>query len=164
MKHLEIRYQKVSDAKRFLEILSHPDFIYMPVKPKNIEAEKVFLRQNREKRRNNTVYNFSVIYKGQLVGGVGVRINQSLKHVGEVGYFIDCDYWGKGIAPAAVKLIEEFSFGHLQLTRIEILMLKKNKASQRVAEKCGYQKEGTQKGKLLFNGKPHDAYLYAKTK
>lgn len=152
MKHLEIRYQKVSDAKRFLEILSHPDFIYFPVKPKDVEEQKVFLRQNREKRRSNTEYNFSIIYKGTLVGAVGIKIDQHRKHIGEIGYFIDHDYWNKGIASGAVELVEEFAFNQLQLTRIEIVTLEKNIASQRVAEKCGYQKEGIQKGKLLFNG------------
>ncbi|MDY6835145.1 MAG: GNAT family N-acetyltransferase [Chloroflexota bacterium] len=163
MKHLEIRYQKVSDAKRFLEILSHPDFIYFPVKPKDVEEQKVFLRQNREKRRSNTEYNFSIIYKGTLVGAVGIKIDQHRKHIGEIGYFIDHDYWNKGIASGAVELVEEFAFNQLQLTRIEIVTLEKNIASQRVAEKCGYQKEGIQKGKLLFNGEYLDAHSYAKT-
>jgi len=164
MKHLEIRYQKVSDAKRFVEILSHPDFIYFPAKPKTIEEEKVFLRQNREKRRNNTEHNFSVIYKGRLVGAIGVRIEQNRKYVGEIGYFIDRDYWGKGIAPAAVELIEAFAFERLELTRIEILMVKKNRASRRVAEKAGYRKEGLQRGKLVLDGERLDAYSFAKTK
>ena len=164
MKQLEIRYQKVSDAKRFVEILTHHSFIYFPVKPKSIEEEKRFLRLNREKRKNKTEYNFSIIYKDKMVGGIGAKLDQHRKHIGEIGYFIDHDYWFKGIASGAVKLIEEFSFNRLQLTRIEIVTLKKNKASQRVAEKCGYRKEGIQRGKLILAGKYLDAYLYAKTK
>ena len=48
--------------------------------------------------------------------------------------------------------------------RIEIVALKANKASHRVAEKCGYRREGIQRGKLLQNGKFLDAYLYAKVR
>ncbi|MCK4913140.1 MAG: GNAT family N-acetyltransferase [Planctomycetes bacterium] len=164
MKFLEIRYQKISDAKRFVEILSHPDFIYFPAKPKTIKEEKDFLRKNIEMRKNGTAYNFSVILKGKLIGGAGIRIDQSRKYIAETGYFIDRKYWGRGIATAAVKLVEDFALNNLklQLKRIEILTLKKNKASQRVAIKCGYRKEGIQRGKVAFKDKYLDAYSYAK--
>ena len=164
MKSLEIRYQKISDAKRFVQILSHPDFIYFPVKPKSIEEEKKFLRLNREKRKNGTEYNFSILLKGELVGAIGVKIDQHRKYIGEIGYFVHRDYWGKGIASSAVQLVEEFAFNHLKLRRIEIVTLMINKASQRGAEKCGYNREGIQQGKLAFDGKYFDAYIYAKIK
>ena len=38
MTQLELRYQQVGDAKLFVEILNHPDFIYFPAKPKTING------------------------------------------------------------------------------------------------------------------------------
>jgi hypothetical protein len=37
---IELRPQRVYDAKRFFEILSNPNFIYFSAKPKSIEEEK----------------------------------------------------------------------------------------------------------------------------
>ena len=164
MKKIEIRYQQVSDAKRFYEILNNPNFIFFSVKPKSIKDEIKFLKQNVKKRKENFEYNFSVLYNKKMVGGAGIKISQHQKHIGEIGYFVDEKYWGRGIAPQAVKLLEKFAFNKLKLQRLEIRMNPKNKASQRVAIKTGYKKEGLLKKSFNFNGKLVDCYLYAKTR
>jgi ribosomal-protein-alanine N-acetyltransferase len=159
---IELRWQRISDARRFFEILQHPDFIYFPVSPKSIAAEKVFLRLNAEKRRKGTEFNFAIMLRGRVVGAIGIKIDQQRKYIGEIGYFVDRQYWGRGIAAAAVKLAERYAIEHLKPKRLEILSLKPNQASRRVAEKCGYRKEGIQRGKILHHGKYEDAVLYAK--
>lgn len=157
-----LRNQRVSDAKRFFEILSNPNFIYFPAKPKSIEDEKTFLEQNKLKQKNKSEFNYAIIYKNNLVGAVGIRIDRFRPYMGELGYFVDEKYWGKGIAPEAVKLAEKIGFGKLGLKRIEIIMIRKNKASENVAAKCGYKKEGIVRKKLLLSNQYHDGYLYAK--
>jgi ribosomal-protein-alanine N-acetyltransferase len=157
-----LRNQRVSDAKRFFEILSNPNFIYFPAKPKSIEDEKNFLKQNRLKRKSKTEFNYAIVYKKNLVGAVGIRIDRFRPYMGELGYFVDEKYWGKGIAPEAVKLAEKIGFGKLGLKRIEIMMIKRNKASENVAAKCGYKKEGIVQKKLLLSNRYYDGYLYAK--
>jgi len=157
-----LRNQRVSDAKRFFQILSNPNFIYFPAKPKSIEDEEIFLRQNKQKRKNKTEFNYAIIYKKTLVGAIGIRIDQFRPYIGELGYFVDEKYWGKGIALEAVKLAEKIGFGKLGLKRIEIMMIRKNKASENVAAKCGYKKEGIVRKKLLLSNQYCDGYLYAK--
>jgi ribosomal-protein-alanine N-acetyltransferase len=159
---IEIRPQRLADAKRFFEILSNPNFIYFPVTPKTIEDEKEFLRLNSQKRRKKTEFNFSIIYSRMHVGAIGVRIDPFRPYIGEIGYFIDETYWGKGIATQAVKQLEEFIFSNLELRRIEIRMAKENKASQKIAVKCGYKKEGILRKMLLAKGKWYDCFMYAK--
>ncbi|MBN1904117.1 MAG: GNAT family N-acetyltransferase [Deltaproteobacteria bacterium] len=162
MNKIKLRYQQVSDARKFWEILNHPDFIYFPNKPKTIKDEIDYLRLNREKRKNNLEYNFSITIRDDVVGAIGVMIDQRRPHIGEIGYFIDRKHWGKGIASRSVKLVEEFIEQELHLHRIEIKMNKKNKGSVLVAEKCGYRKEGIQIGKLSIGNEYADAYSYAK--
>ena len=164
MKTLRIRYQQIGDAKKFFEILTHPDFVDFPVNVNSIEEEKRFLRTSKQMRRDNIVHNYTVMLGDDLVGGIGLKIDQHRKYIGEVGYFVAREYWGKEIAPKAVRLIEAIGFNKLGLERIELVTLKKNKASIRVALKCGYRKEGIQRRKQLLNGKFHDVYLFAKTK
>jgi len=163
MPKITIRNQRVSDAKRFYEILSNPNFVYFLSKPKSIADEKKWLKEDPKRKKNNFAWNFTVLYNDKVVGGIGIKINQHRQYVGEIGYFLDEAYWGQGITTAAVKLVEKEGFNKLGLARIEILMQPKNKASAKVAIKCKYKKEGLLKKAIKgTDGKMKDALLYAK--
>ena len=162
MHSIELRNQRISDAKKFFEILSNPNFKHFDACPKDIEAEKDFLRLNAEKRKKNTEHNFAILLDGNLIGGCGIMINQRRKHIGEIGYFIDEKYWGKGFTIKAIILLENFAFKKLELKRLEILMMPDNIPSEKVAIKCGYIKEGTMRKSIHHNNKLVDTNLYAK--
>jgi len=164
MSKIELRPQRISDAKRFYEILNNPNFIYFDVRPKSIEAEIKFLKESREKRKKKSVFNYSIIYNGKLVGGCGIKIDQHRKYIGEIGYFIEEEHWGKGITTKAVKKLEKIGFKELGLKRIQALMLIGNKASEKVAIKCGYKKEGIMRKAIEHEKKLCDCYLYSKVK
>lgn len=157
MNGLRIRYQQIGDAKRFYEILKHPDFVLFPVNPGSIEEEKRFLRTTKRLRDDNVAYNYTILLKFKVVGAIGVKIDQHRTYIGEIGYFVDRRFWGREIAPNAVQLVEGICFNELGLERIELIILKQNDASIRVAEKCGYKKEGIQRHKLKLDGKWQDA-------
>ncbi len=161
---ITLRYQQVGDAERFVEILNHPDFLYFPAKPESVEAEKKFLREAIKRRKEGLEFSYSVLLKNKVVGTVGLTIDPKRPYLAEIGYFVDEGYWGRGIASRAVEMAERIAFEEKDIVRIEILMVKKNKASERVAIKCGYKKEGIAKKKLLLFGKYEDAYVYAKIK
>jgi ribosomal-protein-alanine N-acetyltransferase len=163
MPKITIRYQKVIDAKRFYEILNNPNFVFITAKPKTIQEEKDWLKNNPAWRKNNAVWNYSILFDNLVVGAVGIKINSHRKFIGEIGYLLDENYWGQGIATKAVKLVEKEGFEKLGLTRIEIIMQPENKASEKVALKCGYKKEGLLKKAIDGNdGKKKDALIYAK--
>ncbi len=160
--NVEIRPQRLSDAKRFFEILSNPKFLYLPAKPKTLDEESEFLRLNSQKRKAKTEFNFSILCNGKHVGAIGVRVDQFRPYIGEVGFFIDEKYWGKGIAAQALGKLEEFIIEKTNLSRIEMRMAMENKASQRIAIKCGYENEGILRQMLLVEAKYYDCYLYSK--
>jgi ribosomal-protein-alanine N-acetyltransferase len=162
MLKITLRYQQVGDARKFWEILNNPDFVHFPPPPKTIKEEKEFLRLNRDKRKQNIEHNFTIIYQGEVVGAIGVTIDQTRPHIGEIGYFVDRKHWGKGIASRSVKMIEEFIAKELDLHRIELLIMKKNIMSIRVAAKCGYRREGIQKGKIKMGKEYVDVYAFGK--
>src|SRR5680860_224834 len=110
MAKITIRYQEISDAKRFYEILSNPNFIYFTVKPKSIEDEEKWLKDNPKRRENNSEWNYTVLYDDQIIGTVGIKINPHRKYIGEIGYFLDENFWGKGITTEAVRLAEKEGF------------------------------------------------------
>ncbi len=161
---IELRNPRVSDAKRFFEILTNPNFKYFSGIPKSLEDEIKWIKKSSERRKKNIEYNYAIICKGKLIGGCGIKIDSDEGHRGEIGYFVAEEYWSKGIASKAVKLLEKIAFKDLKLRRLTILMDPRNIGSEKVAIKCGYIKEGTMRKYHKFRGKLTDNHLYAKVK
>lgn len=86
----------------------------------------------------------------------GLWDNQSAKMIGmirifqidwrvpkaELGYFIDKDFSGKGLMTESLRVVLRFAFHQLQLAKLIIRTATDNIASQRVARKCGFRREG----------------------
>jgi len=153
----------ISDAKRYVEILSHPEFHYFPAKPATVKEEKDFLRKSKRLRKNGSLYDFAIIANGKHIGAAGIRIIEQHPHICNIGYFVDRAYWNKGIATLAVEFLETYIDQQLPyVVRIEIVTAKENIASQKVALKCSYKKEGAMKKYLKIGDLFHDCYLFAK--
>ena len=160
-----IRPQRISDAKRYYEILTQGDFWYLNIRLRSIADEIKFLKQNAQKRRKNLEHNYAIVAAGKVIGSCGIHVDQYRKYIGEIGYFVAEEFWGKGIATQAVRHMEEIGFGRLKLKRIQIIMDPRNKASERVARKAGYKKEGRmRKFAAGRDGILRERYLYAKVK
>lgn len=71
------------------------------------------------------------------------------------------DYWGKGLASEAVKLVLEYAFKEVNLHKIYAGIFEPNIASWKCAEKVGFKLEGRLKNVVYVNGKYHDARKYA---
>jgi RimJ/RimL family protein N-acetyltransferase len=67
---------------------------------------------------------------------------------------------GKGYGTEATQLMVDYLFLSKDLTRIQTGADVRNKASQRVLEKVGFQREGTMRKCLFYNGELRDHYLY----
>ena len=164
MKKLAIRSQSVRDALRFCEILNNPNFFNYPIVSPSIDETIEFLKLNSRKRSRNFEYNYSITCDDLVIGAIALRINQHQNHIGEIGYFIDESYWNRGFATRAVKIVEKIAFKELNLARIELPVITMSKADIRVAEKCGYHKEGLLKNRITLKNRYADAFLFAKTR
>lgn len=69
---------------------------------------------------------------------VGAEHYKPLVNEREVGYWIGYPYWGKGLTSEALKSLIEFCCNNLRLDSLMVTTDATNKASQRVAEKCGF--------------------------
>ena len=160
---IKIRLQEISDAERFYEILNNDNFKYFNVRPSSIEKEREYLKSNEKFRKENSQWNYTVLFDNKIVWAIWVKINLHTSFIWEMWYFLDEKYWWKWITTHAVKLLEKICFDELNLTRIELLMKLENKASEKVAIKCGYNKEWICRNRLKdLQGNFKDCYLYAK--
>lgn len=79
----------------------------------------------------------------------------------EIGYDVIRSERGKGYGTKAVQLMVDYLFLSKNVARIQALTDVRNKASQRVLEKAGFQKEGTLRKAGFVRGHKTDAYLYS---
>jgi len=113
--------------------------------------------------RQNPVEIFAIEYHGQYVGNIGLHKQSDVySKSAELGYFIGEPYWNKGITTRAVNLICEYGFKELDIVRIYSGIFEYNPASQRVLEKCGFEKEAVSKSAVCKKGRIYDEIRYAK--
>ncbi len=98
---------------------------------------------------------------GEVVGGTGVNHINRAYRIGNIGYWVSSKRTGEGIARFAAHHSALLGFGELALTRLEIVVLTHNKASQRVAEAVGAKLECEARNRLYFQGTPHSAFVYS---
>lgn len=80
----------------------------------------------------------------------------------EIGYgLFSLEHRGSGITTEAIRLISSYLFKTKLINRLEIRMDAKNIASERVAIKCGYRKEGVSRAANFVQGKYVDMNVYA---
>lgn len=105
---------------------------------------------------------FAIDVEGRAVGGIGLRLGEDIAYrSAELGYWVGVEYWGRGIATAAVPVVTRYGFEELDLLRIFAHVFQRNAASARVLEKCGYQREGVLRSSAVKDGEVLDEYLYA---
>ena len=68
---------------------------------------------------------------------------------------------GQGFATDAMTLLLRYLFGRLKVNRLRLIIHPENRASRRVAEKCGFGHEGTARGAWYHQGQNHDVDVYA---
>jgi ribosomal-protein-serine acetyltransferase len=80
---------------------------------------------------------------------------------GELTYWVAASSRGDGIATRAVRCISRFAFSALGLQRLELLTMVDNAASQRVAEKAGFVREGIRRSALPIKGARPDLVVFS---
>ena len=66
-----------------------------------------------------------------------------------MGYRLAEPARGRGVATEAVRLLAGWALGVLRLERLELMIHPENTASQRVAERCGFKREGLLRSHML---------------
>ena len=79
----------------------------------------------------------------------------------EIGYALSPEERGKGYCTEAVTLLLDYSFLTTLVARVQAHTDVRNVASQRVLEKAGFVKEGTNRQSYFANGGMHDMFIFS---
>jgi RimJ/RimL family protein N-acetyltransferase len=105
---------------------------------------------------------FAIEVHGEAAGCVGLEPRDDVERVSaEIGYWLGCAHWGRGIATAAVRAVTAHALSDLGLKRVYALPFARNVASCRVLEKAGYAREGYLRNAAIKDGELLDEVLYA---
>lgn len=94
-----------------------------------------------------------------LLGAIGARL--TAWPVADVGYWVAASARGRGVAARGAKLLARWAFDELGSVRVEIVTDVENVASQRVAEKAGFQREGVLRQRLEVKGRRSDCVMFS---
>jgi RimJ/RimL family protein N-acetyltransferase len=81
--------------------------------------------------------------------------------VAAIGYWLAAGARGRGAATDAVCLLARWAFAGLGLARLELTCGPDNEASQHVAERCGFTREGLLRSHVPFKGARRDSVIYS---
>lgn len=83
--------------------------------------------------------------RGELVGSIALRV--SADNTASIGYWCAPQARGRGIMTRALRRVCSHALNELTVDRIELTTDRDNLASQRVAEKAGFRREGVLRAK-----------------
>jgi RimJ/RimL family protein N-acetyltransferase len=97
---------------------------------------------------------------GQVIGSIDMRINRM--RTGHVGYWIAAGARGRGLTTEALRALSRWAIEELGLGRVELVTEPDNIASQRVAEKAGFTREGVLRSILVNrDGSRRDGVMFS---
>lgn len=98
---------------------------------------------------------------GQVVGGIGIGLN-SHEYRATMGYWVAAEARGQGICTRALRLLTRHALEELELQRVDLVTDPDNLASQRVAEKVGFQREGVLRAHMRHpDGRIRDSVMFS---
>src|SRR3984957_6873265 len=168
-----LRPVRVSDARSWREIRVRNASWLRPWEPSNPETPLhrssigpyvSMVRTMRREARQGIALPWGVSYGGDSAGrppvGAGVW---GAARSGQIGYWIDESFAGKGIIPTALAMAVDHCFRVMGMHRLEASIRPENAASRRVVEKLGVRDEGLGVRQLHINGSWRDHICYAIT-
>jgi RimJ/RimL family protein N-acetyltransferase len=136
-------------------------FTYIPDAPDEAWLER-WLGRYEDGFRTGERAGFAVGTEDGLVGFAAfVRLSLE-EQQGEIGYAVAPAGRGRGLSTRAVALLTDWGFGGLGLERIELRIDPRNAASERVAERTGYRREGTLRSVAFKAGTRTDVGVWSR--
>lgn len=133
--------------------------------PEDLEQTKTVLSELISKGENASgrTYTFAVELQesDEFIGLVALNPGAAKYKNAEVWFKFHSDFWNKGYATEALKLLLDFGFNHLKLHRIEAGCAVDNIGSIRTMEKSGMIREGRKKKALPLKTGWSDNFEYA---
>ncbi len=139
-----LRPFRVEDAGDIAESCQDPEIPRFTMMPEAMsEAQAREWIEQRLARWEQGLFAFAIALppSDRCIGQMGILLEPQFRR-GEAFYWLDRQHRGQGIASEALNLITDWALFEHGLARVHLVTHVDNPASQWVAERCGYQREG----------------------
>ncbi len=163
-KRLYLRPSHVDDAERYYRWLNDREVTRWLLRqtPITLAAEESWLKRTCEQDPREDFHFAITLAEGDChIGAVGLHRVNWIDRTASAGWLIgEKDEWKKGYGSEAVVLMLRYAFTGLGLRKVTSATLAPNVGSNRIHEKCGYQKIGTRRQHFFRDGALHDEFLW----
>lgn len=143
---LLLRPWREDDAAAVYEACQDPEILHwIPVIPRPYTEQDALAFVTGEVDRGP--YQFAIEEDGHPIGSIGMKVDEQ-RRTGHIGYWCARDARGRGAMTRALRLLCRYAIDDLALERLELFTDPDNLASQRVAGKAGFRREGTLRSHL----------------
>jgi [ribosomal protein S5]-alanine N-acetyltransferase len=160
-----LRPWRESDIPAQLEAFSDPWFQrFSDWAPRDEDEALAYLAAHEQARERDEQIELALVEPhddGALLGGGSLNNVDLAEGRAGIGYWLAPQARGRGVATHAVRLICGWAFEDLRLARLELTCGPDNVASQRVAERCGFTREGVLRSHLPFKGGRRDTVIFS---
>ncbi|HEV2371617.1 MAG TPA: GNAT family protein [Streptosporangiaceae bacterium] len=94
-------------------------------------------------------------------GAIALHFYADDAELAEVGYWLCRAARGRGVATTSVRLVTGWAFGDLHMKRLNLTTAPENVASQRVAERAGFTREGLLRAWVPTSAGRRDSLMFS---
>jgi RimJ/RimL family protein N-acetyltransferase len=120
-----------------------------------------FAAHARTRWRDDVAYTFAITVaeSGELLGVIELPAPKD--DATYVGYWVKREARGRGVATRALRRVAHWAIEDLGVERLWLTTHPANVASQRVAEKAGFQREGVLRSHVRFRDGRRDSVIFS---
>lgn len=169
--HVYLRLLQPADEAALVELRRRNESFLTPWEPERPkgyvepEAQRARLRKAVSDVKEDRAYTFGIFtLEDDLVGTLTLsNVARGVWQNATIGYFVDEQLNGRGIATEAIGLAVKIAFAELKLHRVQGAVMPRNRGSLRALEKAGFRHEGEALRYLKIAGVWEDHLILAIT-
>ena len=166
-KRLVLRRPRMSDAGDIFDNYAADLEVtrYVTWRPHKDKSEVApFLQSRLARWDSGEEYSWAItrLQEGRVIGMIGCRVRE---HAADIGYVLSRNHWNRGYITEAAKAIVDWASSLEFIYRVWAVCDVENKASARVLEKVGMQREGILRRYIVHpnvSPEPRDCFVYSK--
>jgi len=123
-----------------------------------------FIRESVQAWKEDRAWDYSIRKKddpSRHIGNISVWTTSKLGKIAEIGYWVRSDEQSHGVCTESVDRLLEETFDALGYHKVILRIAVGNDASDRVAQKLGFTREGVLREELLIRGNWVDHSLWS---
>lgn len=157
---VELRSLRNDDAPALFSIFGDSEVMKFWSSPplKDPGAARALVEEIRIAFQDRRLFQWGISLRetGEVIGTCTLYHIDREHRRGEVGFAVQRDRWGRGLASEALGLLIGFAFETLDLHRLEADSDPGNERSLRVLERQGFRREGLMRERWHHMGAVHD--------